>query len=266
MAPGVSLPTFAPLDAIDWSAPWLAPWRGLGRPVAQQVQGGCPVAQALQAAAPAAAAPVAFAPQAELPSGVAYEQYIRNTRRVPTRDNLHDFFNGLVWLHFPQTKRRLNELQASAIAADGVHAVRGPLRDALTVFDENGALLQAPDVLWNALRARDWLRLFIDLRPLWSEARLVLFGHALMEKLVTPRKPMVAHVYRAPKAIDLIAKEALSGLDTWLAQAVHPAAWAAKPFSPLPVLGVPGWWPANEVPAFYDDALVFRPPRAVPAP
>ena len=266
MAPGVSLPTFAPLDAIDWSAPWLAPWRGLGRPVAQQVQGGCPVAQALQAAAPAGAAPVAFAPQAELPSGVAYEQYIRNTRRVPTRDNLHDFFNGLVWLHFPQTKRRLNELQAGAIAADGVRAVRGPLRDALTVFDENGALLQAPDVLWNALRARDWLRLFIDLRPLWSEARLVLFGHALMEKLVTPRKPMVAHVCRAPKAIDLIAKEALSGLDTWLAQAVHPAAWAAKPFTPLPVLGVPGWWPANEVPAFYDDALVFRPPRAVPAP
>ena len=190
----------------------------------------------------------------------------RNTRRVPTRDNLHDFFNGLVWLHFPQTKRRLNELQAGAIAADGVRAVRGPLRDALTVFDENGALLQAPDVLWNALRARDWLRLFIDLRPLWSEARLVLFGHALMEKLVTPRKPMVAHVYRVPKAIDLIAKEALSGLDTWLAQAVHPAAWAAKPFTPLPVLGVPGWWPANEVPAFYDDALVFRPPRAVPAP
>nr|WP_296017828.1 DUF3025 domain-containing protein [uncultured Acidovorax sp.] len=266
MAPGVSLPTFAPLDAIDWSAPWLAPWRGLGRPVAQQVQGGCPVAQALHAAAPAGAAPVAFAPQAELPSGVAYEQYIRNTRRVPTRDNLHDFFNGLVWLHFPQTKRRLNELQAGAIAADGVRAVRGPLRDALTVFDENGALLQAPDALWNALRARDWLRLFIDLRPLWSEARLVLFGHALMEKLVTPRKPMVAHVYQAPRAIDLIAKEALSGLDTWLAQAVHPAAWAAKPFTPLPVLGVPGWWPANEVPAFYDDALVFRPPRAVPAP
>ena len=266
MAPGVSLPTFAPLDAIDWSAPWLAPWRGLGRPVAQQVQGGCPVAQALQAAAPAAAAPVAFAPQAELPSGVAYEQYIRNTRRVPTRDHLHDFFNGLVWLPCPQTKRRLHALPAGALAADGVRAVRGPLRDALTVFDENGALLQAPDVLWNALRARDWLRLFIDLRPLWSEARLVLFGHALMEKLVTPRKPMVAHVYCAPKAIDLIAMEALSGLDTWLAQAVHPAAWAAKPFTPLPVLGVPGWWPANEVPAFYDDALVFRPPRAVPAP
>lgn len=259
MAAGVGLP----FDAIDWSAPWLAPWRGRGLPVAQQVQGGCPVGQALQAAMPDApdAAPVVFAAQAELPDGTAYEQYIRDTRRVPTRDNLHDFFNGLVWLHFPQTKRRLNALQAGAIAADGVQAVRGPLRDALTVFDENGALLQAPDALWDALRARDWQRLFIDLRPLWGQARLVLFGHALMEKLVVPRKPMVAHVYQAPVAINSVASDAVAGLDAWLAQQVQPGTWAAKPFTPLPVLGVPGWWQANEAPAFYDDAQVFRPPR-----
>jgi hypothetical protein len=24
------------------------------------------------------------------------------------------------------------------------------------------------------------------------------------------------------------------------------------------VLGIPGWWPENEVPAFYEDASVFR--------
>jgi len=27
----------------------------------------------------------------------------------------------------------------------------------------------------------------------------------------------------------------------------------------LPVLGIPGWWPANEAPSFYDDPAVFRP-------
>jgi len=244
-------------DAIDWSAPWLVPWRGLGQPVAQQVQGEPSVHRALQSAAPQDG-PVGFVPQHELPDGTAYEQYIWDTRRVPTRDNLHDFFNGLVWLQFPQTKRRLNELQAQAIAADGVQAVRGPLRDALTVFDENGAVLHAPDALWAALVARDWQRLFIDLRPLWADARLVLFGHALLEKLVVPRKPMVAHVYHAPNAIRSIAN-----LDACLAQQVQPQPWATKPFAPLPVLGVPGWWPANEAPDFYADAQVFRPPRAV---
>jgi predicted polyphosphate/ATP-dependent NAD kinase len=29
----------------------------------------------------------------------------------------------------------------------------------------------------------------------------------------------------------------------------------------VPVLGVPGWWAANEAPAFYDDVQVFRPAR-----
>ena len=253
MAAGVS----EAFDAIDWSAPWLAPWRNQGQPVAQQLQHDTAVHRALQAAAPPAL-PVGFVPQSELPEGTAYEQYIWDTRRVPTRDNLHDFFNGLVWQQFPLTKRRLNELQARAIAADGVQAVRGPLRDALTVFDENGAVLRAPPALWEALRARDWQRLFIDLRPLWGQARLVVFGHALLEKLVIPRKPMVAHVYQAPVAIESIAI-----LDAWLAQEIQPQPWSAKPFNPLPVLGVPGWWPPNETPDFYADTQVFRQPRAV---
>ena len=256
MAVGVS----EAFDAIDWSAPWLAPWRNQGQPVAQQLQHDTAVHRALQAAAPPAL-PVGFVPQSELPEGTAYEQYIWDTRRVPTRDNLHDFFNGLVWLQFPHTKRRLNQLQAQAIAADGVQAVRGPLRDAVTVFDENGALLQAPDALRDALRARDWERLFIDLRPLWAEARLVLFGHALLEKLVFPRNPIVAHVFHAPVAMNSIAD-----MDSWLADQMDASAWSTKPFTPLPVLGVPGWWPANEAPGFYDDAQVFRPLRAAPVP
>ena len=38
-----------------------------------------------------------------------------------------------------------------------------------------------------------------------------------------------------------------------------------KPFTPLPVLGVPGWWPANEATGFYADAQVFRPLRVASA-
>lgn len=235
---------------------WLQPYVDVGARVEQLWLKGCALSDALNDSEGQGATGICFAPQSELPEGTAYEQYIWDTRRVPTRDNLHDFFNGLVWHQFPHTKRRLNQLQAQAIAADGVQAVRGPLRDALTVFDENGALLQAPDALWQALRSRDWQRLFIDLRPLWAEARLVLVGHALMEKLVVPRKPMVAHIYQAPVAIESIAN-----MDSWLAQEIQPQPWAAKPFSPLPVLGVPGWWPANEVPGFYADTQVFRPPR-----
>ena len=147
----------------------------------------------------------------------------------------------------------MNYLQAQAIAAQGVGAVRGPLRDALTLFDENGAVLEAPAPLWAALRAREWHRLFIDLRPLWAQARLVLVGHALMEKLVFARKSITAHVYQAPAAIESIAN-----LDAWLAHELQPGPWACKLFVPLPVMGIPGWCHENENFSFYDDSSVFR--------
>jgi hypothetical protein len=175
---------------------------------------------------------------------------------VPTREGLHDFFNGLCWHQFPLTKRRLNQLHMAQIAQTGIAPVRGPARDGLTVFDENAAFLQAPDALWNALLAKDWQRCFVELRPLWREAHLVLFGHALLEKLVSPRKGITAHVYRAQAAINSVAS-----MDAWVANDVSADKLAAKPFAHLPVLGVPGWWPANEDPLFYADASVFRAPQ-----
>jgi len=242
-----------PLAAVDWAAPWLTPWRARGEPLVQQIINGLAQPQALNQAG---LAPVRFVAQSELPAGVAYEQHIFDTQCVPTRDGLHDFFNGLCWMHFPLTKRRLNQLQAAQIAHSGIQPVRGPTRDALTVFDENAALLQAPDALWDALAAKDWQRLFVELRPLWSQAQLLLFGHALLEKLVAPRKAITAHVYRVRAASHLIAD-----IDAWLAQDLTVDKLAGKPFAHLPVLGVPGWCGANEDPAFYADASVFRLPQ-----
>ncbi len=104
--------------------------------------------------------------------------------------------------------------------------------------------------------AKDWWRLFGTLRPLWQQAQLLLFGHALLEKLVSPRKPITAHVYRAQAAT-----HSLADMDAWMAADLSADKLAGKPFAHLPVLGVPGWWAANENPAFYDDASVFRPPK-----
>jgi hypothetical protein len=249
------------IAAIDWTAPWLQAWRARGQPLAEAVATGLSCAQALNLfAEQVPTCPVRFVPQSELPPGQAYETFIFATQQVPTRDGLHDFFNGLCWLHFPQTKQRLNQLQAAQIAHSGVAPVRGPARDALTVFDENAALLHAPDAVWDALVRKDWQALFGPRRPLWKEARLRLFGHALLEKLVHPRIAMTAHVYRVE--CDLGAQ---GDWDGWLGAHLNADALADKPFAHLPVLGVPGWWPANEARGFYNDASVFRPPRLAPA-
>jgi hypothetical protein len=243
----------AGLPAIDWARPWLEPWRESGQRVALAISGGAAFYEALNREP---ATPKRFVPQSALPSGQAYEQFIFDSGSVPTRDNLHDFFNGLCWMQFPQTKKKLNQLQAAEIAAAGVAPLRGPVRDALTVFDENAAFLSAPQPLWDALIAKDWRTLFIDLRPLWQQAQLMLFGHALLEKLVYPRKQVTAHVYRGHAAMNSVAD-----LDAWAAADLSAGKLASKPFAPLPVLGVPGWWAENENFSFYDDSFVFRPRR-----
>ena len=244
------------LQQIDWRRPWLDHWRAPGQAVAQAIAAGAVLPDALNHALDI---PVRFVPQGALPPGQGYEHYLFHSGQCPTRDNLHDFFNGLCWLRFPRIKQKINQLHAAELvdAAEGAHSpLRGPVRDALTVFDENAAFLLAPPPLWQALEARDWQRLFVGLRPLWKDAQLVLFGHALLEKLVYPRKQVTAHVYQAQPAIDSIAK-----LDAWIAGDLSAAKLAGKPFAPLPVLGVPGWWPGNEDFSFYDDLSVFRPSR-----
>ena len=252
----MSLSATGGTTGIDWTQPWLMGLAGLTG-LTDSLPDHAATADVATRLNAGHHAPVRFVPQAALPPGQAYEQFIFDTATVPTRDNLHDFFNGLCWMRFPQTKTRLNQLQAEQLAALGVQSLRGAVRDALTVFDENAAFLQAPPPLWDALLARDWQRLFITQRPLWAQARLTLFGHALLEKLVSPRKPITAHVYIAPAAMNLIFRA--DQLDAAVAASLSADMLKSKPFAPLPVLGVPGWWPENENFSFYDDSKVFRP-------
>ncbi len=218
---------------VDWGLPWFEPWRETGERVLDAWR-----TQALHAAL-GAAEHFRFVEQAAMPEGEAYESFIFRTRMIPTRDNAHDFFNGLAWRRFPLLKQKLNEAQAGEIARNGIGGRRGPVRDAVTLLDENGAFLEAAPELLDALVARDWRRLFVDLRPLWDQAQVTVFGHALLEKLLAPRKDLTAHVWLGPRQFDA-------------------GSLAAKPFAPLPLMGIPGWCVGNQNFSFYDDSLVFR--------
>jgi hypothetical protein len=240
------LPLRALATALADPAPWLSPYL----PLLQRIVAGTEtssVAAALNAAHTREQDAIFFIDHATLASDEAYESFIFRTGSVPTRDNLHDLFNGVVWLEFPATKRRLNTLQAGQIARSGTAGPRGALRDALTLFDENAALLCAPPVLVDALRVRDWHTAFVTRRAEWQATRCVLFGHALLEKLMAPRKAITAHVWVVP-ALD----------DASISASIDPESFTTQRFLPLPVLGVPGWWPANERTDFYEDAHVFR--------
>jgi hypothetical protein len=262
-------------DVIDWQRPWLAPLR----PAAEPIMRAADWREALNDAAAAASLqnhrglPVRFVPQSRLPPDTAYEAFISATGGVPTRDNLHDFFNALVWLTFPRIKMQLNALQAveiarSAVIVDDVKtpaAGRGKLRDAATIFDENAALLVVRDQeLVDALHGHRWREIFVNRRVAFQrDWQVWLFGHALMEKLVSPYKAITAHAW--PVAADS-AFFAMSPQDqrAWIdatASRQLATGLATSDFTPLPVLGVPDWW-GDQDDAFYNDAAVFRPKRS----
>lgn len=269
------------LAAIDWTRPWYDAVRpahaalGLVPDAAGALDADAIVA-AFNARATALALRNAagqllrFVPQSALPEGRAYEEFIGASGCVPTRDNLHDFFNALVWLSFPRIKLQLNALQAAQIALAGVGKSRGPARDGATIFDENAALLVVRegalgDALIAALRAHAWRAALYDGRAAFGpDAQVWLFGHALMEKLVAPRKAITAHarVVRAPVDwFDLAHDARRAWLDARVAAELAADGLSTAAFTPLPVLGVPGWWPRQDD-DFYADTSVFRPKRA----
>lgn len=253
--------------AIDWSKPWLAPLRaGVSLLLCSP--------DWRQAASTAAAEmdlrnhcglPIRFVPQESLPAGTAYEAFISSTGQVPSRDNLHDFFNALIWLHFPHTKIRLNALQAAEIGrVGGIGAVRGKVRDAATIFDENAAIVVHRDpAIVGALRAHDWKEVFGKHRDdFGANWEVWLLGHALIEKLVNPYKAITAHAWTivADPAFFLCADDEKR---RWVDQATGnllTTEFTSAALTPLPVAGVPGWWSVQNA-AFYDDVSVFRPVR-----
>ena len=257
--------------AIDWSTPWFAQFAARGR---RWQQAALTSYADLLAVMNADAAQVqqltgrgqrlAFIAQDDLPEGAAYEAHIASTGCVPTRHNLHDFFNGSMWFAFPRIKAVLNARQSAELEVLGVGPTRGGVRDMLTLFDENALLFACADSsLSAALRGFDWQTLFIGRRDAWGrDCEVRCFGHALLEKLIAPFKGCTGHAWivDVPPAYfecDATARNA------WLDEAVSAAllgtgALTSRMFAPLPVLGIPGWWPENASPAFYEDTSVFR--------
>jgi hypothetical protein len=260
------------LEAIDWTRPWYDAVRPAFEQASVQAGG---VIEAFNRRARALALhnqqgmPLAFVPQSALPEGRAYEEYIGATGCVPTRDNLHDFFNGLVWLTFPRIKQKLNALQAAQIALAGVGKSRGPARDGATIFDENAALLvvragSEGEAVVGALRGHQWTEALYQRRAAFGpDVQIWLFGHALMEKLAAPRKAITAHTRVVSAGDDYFALDAearRAWIDATVAASLEGEGLSTACFTPLPVLGVPDWWEGQDA-AFYADTSVFRPKR-----
>lgn len=213
--------------------------------------------------------PVRFVAAEKLP-GVAYEEHIFNTGEISTRsDNWHDLFNALVWARFPRIKLAMNATHHAELQK-GDGSDRGPVRDVLTLFDECGVIFVGDRIEpLEALASRDWQTLFCRHRELWqNHLRVYVLGHALLEKFLNPYKSITAQTLIFQTKAGYLQQDRAAQreqLDSLLASQVKTGLRlrSSAELSPLPLMGIPGWWPAelqNE--DFYADEKVFRSPHA----
>jgi hypothetical protein len=176
----------------------------------------------------------------------------------------HDLLNALVWITYPTAKAAINGRHNQAFERDSP-GQRSPERDALTHFDEDGVVVLSADPELNALiRGFAWKELFWRRREaVQRHMRFFLFGHALYEKALAPFVGMTGKALLFDVPPDVLARPAdalraevdrLTALHVWNPQNLL----QPRELAPLPVLGVPGWWPDNGRAEFYDDTDYFR--------
>lgn len=122
-----------------------------------------------------------------------YDGRITRLGEVPTRErDWHDFFNALCFMTFPRAKRVLHRRQYGLLSrritpgSSRLPSTRTSEQDALTLFDEGGAVIAAEaDAYQQLVAADDATRYDVLARARDAgQARVIPFGHALFEHLV----------------------------------------------------------------------------------
>ena len=200
--------------------------------------------------------------------GPYYELRVAESGEVETRPaNWHDLFNALAWVAFPKAKAAINAQHAAMLAQGGQAEAtrRSPARDALTLFDEGGVVVASHSpALLRLIVDFEWKELFWHRRAeLAEKVRFLAFGHSLFEKALDPFIGIVAKTVFVPvgELFTMLPPESqVAEADALLAAHFASRARFASPkaMSPLPVLGIPGWYPDTDRESYYDDPAHFR--------
>ncbi len=212
-----------------------------------------------------------------------YEVFIHQTGQIPTRaQNWHDLFGALIWCLFPKTKTLLNQLHMQEIQLYGQQQ-RSKLRHKLTLLDECGVILAySPNAteLVNQLQQHQWQPAFVTKRGCWlsvaghaqtaaeqlAQAQVLpmMFGHANYEMATQPFIGLTGKLVALAVTADfwqLPLRQRYAQMDNKLSLQIANSDFLlqAAQLTPLPLLGVPGWYAANSDADFYLDQQYFRP-------
>ena len=192
-----------------------------------------------------------------------YEPRVYLKRELQTRTyNWHDFFNALIWLKFPNTKKTLNKIHYKQAANRQKGSNRSTLENRITQFDECGAIVISNNrKTLDLIKNHQWQELFINNhKEFENNLRCVIFGHAMFEKALTPYIGMTCHciLLEDQALLDDINNDHYKDLDEKLAHIWrNQISCNPQKFNALPILGIPGYWPIQNL-DFYSNTEYFR--------
>ncbi len=235
------------------------------------VSASWPAVESLNDAMPRSDTRFVLQDQALLDDGLHYEARIAEHGAVATRaENWHDLFNAMIWCGYPAIKRALNARQMAHIATMGP-SQRNRAQYALTQFDEAGVIVCVRDAnlidvdvlgisLIDAWNRHDWVALFHQHASAWQNGGIriaAVIGHALLEHALVPELLLIGKCVVVQGDIDDAACVAI------VAGAIAEGSLLNDPqeLRPLPLAGVPGWYPGQDA-AFFAQAECFQPVRA----
>ncbi len=199
--------------------------------------------------------------QTLIDDGLHYEVRIAERHAIATRaENWHDLFNAMIWCRYPAIKQALNARQIAHIATMGI-AQRNRAQYALTQFDEAGVIVRVRDPALLALWDRhDWSALFHQHASAWQSGDLhiaAVIGHALLEHALVPELLLVGKGLVVQGDVDD---------ETCIATVAGAIAEGRvlndpQELRPLPLAGIPGWYPGQDA-AFFAGTECFQPVRA----
>lgn len=196
-----------------------------------------------------------------------YEAHVAARRAVPTRPgSAHDFFNMVVWAHFPRLRWALNALHVDPrVGPRDPRNGRAPAQNLAATFDESGMLVASTSqAMLDELRELRFEHAMWERRDeLLATTRFFVVGHGTLEVLVDPPAGLTARslqflVERLPDARDADAADAFRWeLDARAAAEIGGWRETRSVLDPLPVLAIPGFWD-NDSSEFYGDRRNVR--------
>lgn len=205
-----------------------------------------------------------------------YESRIYLKGELQTRlENWHDYFNAMCWLQFPKIKSSLNALHFESSKTRKTGTNRTPLENAITLFDECGAIIVSDDEsLLDLIRNHEWKELFWNNKAAFGKRiQCYVFGHAMHEKALTPYIGMTTQAVLLNHSRDFFSRDyswQLKEIDqlisgVWLNKRPDQRIESPKDLQAFPLLGIPGWWHEKQDESFYLNADYFRRKKRIQA-